>query len=368
MRITVKTNNLQKILDKAWDFTSKKNSVSITGTFHLEAKDGKLEIMATETLNGFIGKIDADIEETGSLLVNAEKFRDTINNITGHDEIILFTKDAKLSIRNVGSKKFQMNLRTIDPENFPPIERGEDLEYAVFKQSEILNMIDKTAITIGKDTSRIFITGAYLVKEGSKLVMVSTDGKRLSKISRDADEIPPFEGAIIPVPFLNSIKNIADGKGIMEFAVKNRKIYVRMEDIFIYTILLSGNFPNYNRVIPSSFASHAVIDTKDMKAALKIIENASDSSKTNNKSEFSFRENGCTFTSITDENDGSYELNTEYEGEPIKITISDKLLSPIISKIPDEKFYIWMNTSKSAIMITWESDKNALYVMMPINA
>ena len=367
MRITAETAVLRKALEKAWDFSGKKNAVSVTSMFCLSAKDGRLEIRATDIKGGIIEDIPVEVQEEGTVLVNAEKMKDTVNNSDAYEKIDIFTTKDRLAIKNTGAKKFQMNLRTAEAKRFPEMQSPEGHDYTVFTQSEFLLMADKTLPMVGKDKARVFLTGVYLTKEGTRLVMAATDGKRLGKISRDGDSIPDFTGGIIPTSFLKAMKKALPGEGIMEFAMENGNIYVKADGIFIYSSLIQGNFPAYNRVIPVSFKTEAVMDTKDMRAALGIIENASDTVE-KRKAVLSFRENGCTFESVGDDDDGSYEVITEYEGDPISIILSDKLLSSIIEKVPDDKFRFAMNTPTSAVRITWDSDPHAIYIMMPMNS
>ena len=366
MKLIAETTMLKKTLEKAWDFSGKKSAMSVTGMFYLKAKGDKLEIRATDMKSGMITRIPAEVEEEGELLVSAEKLKDTINNSTAYEKIVMSTEKDRLAIRNIGTKKFQMNLRMTDASRFPEMETSASVEYAAFPQSEFLLMADKASPMVSKDTSRIFLTGVYMVKEGSKLVMAATDGKRLAKMVRDGNGLPDFDGAIIPVTFLKALKKAIPGEGLMEFAVKNGHLHVKLDDMFLYTTLLQGNFPAYNRVIPTSFKAEAVLDTKDMKAALGIIENASDTVE-KRKAILTFRENGCSFESISDDDEGSYELETEYSGEPIAIVLSDKLLASIVEKVPDDRFRFAMNTPTSAVKITWDSDPQALYIMMPMN-
>lgn len=366
MRFKAKTNEVKKLFNNALDFSAKKSGMSITGNFLLRAENGQLEVKATDISKGFTSRIEVEVSEPGTVAAGSEKLKDIMKAVKDYDELDFFTKDGKLSIKNAGTRKFQMNMRTMQPGNFPDMEKDDNVEYFLFPQSEFLTMIDKTISMVSKDTSRIFLTGCCLTKEGDKLVMVATDGKRLAKISRKAENTPDFHDAIVPVPFLTSIRNIAPGEGLMQIGITETRMFVKIGEASIYTTLLTGRYPAYNRVIPSSFRLSSVIDTKDMKTSLDIIENATNTEESR-KASFEFKDGGCTFASITDEYDGSYELSVEYDGEPFTIVVSDKLLSSMISKIPDEKFRMEMNTPVSAVRFTWESDPDAQFILMPMN-
>ena len=366
MRFKAKTSEIRKLFDNALEFSAKKSGMSITGNFLLNARDGQLEVKATDVSKGFVSRIEVEVTEPGMVAAGSEKLKDIMKAVKGYDELDFFTKDGKLSIRNVGTKKFQMNMRTMQPENFPDMEKDDAVGYFLFPQSEFLTMIDKTMTMVSKDTSRVFLTGCCLTKEGDRLVMVATDGKRLAKICRNAQDTPDFHDAIVPVSFLSAIKNIAPGEGLMQIGMTENRMFVKIDETMIYTTLLTGRFPAYNRVIPQTFRLSAMIDTKDMKTSLDIIENATNT-ENSRKASFEFKDGACTFASISDEYDGDYELSVEYDGEPFSVVVSDKLLSSMISKIPDEKFKMEMNTPVSAVRFTWESDPLAQFILMPMN-
>lgn len=366
MRFKAKTSEVRKLFDNALGFSAKRNIMSITGTFLIKVEDGQLELRATDLSKGFISRIPVEMEEPGVVAAGAEKLKDIMKAVKEYGELEFFTKDDRLSIRNSGTKKFQMNMKTMPPAHFPEMEDDSTVEYFLFPQSDILTMVDKTITMVSRDTTRPFLTGCCLTKEADRLVMVATDGKRLAKIARRGVDLPDFKSAIVPVTFLNAIRNIAPGEGLMHIGLTDSRMFARIGDTSIYTSLLSGRYPAYNKVIPASFRLSAMIDTKDMKTSLDIIENATNTEEAH-KAAFEFKNGGCTFSSMTEEYDGSYELNAEYDGEPFMVVVSDKLLTSMVAKIPDEKFRMEMNTSVSAVRFTWESDPLAQFILMPMN-
>ena len=60
-------------------------------------------------------------------------------------------------------------------------------------------MISQTIFSISVDEARYFMNGVYMEKNDNTLLMVATDGRRLSYISADPEsDVNDFTGIIIP--------------------------------------------------------------------------------------------------------------------------------------------------------------------------
>ena len=100
----------------------------------------------------------------------------------------------------------------------------------------LLDMIEKTLFSISTDDARANLTGAFLrvIDEGN-LLMVSTDGHRLSKIemtpdSFDAKNVPDAlrQGIIVPRKGLSELKRTVDAKSEdLSFGIVDNSIVFR---------------------------------------------------------------------------------------------------------------------------------------------
>ena len=109
-----------------------------------------------------------------------------------------------------------------------------------------------------------------LKRSDGKLTMVATDGRRLSTVKKDYEfNSESFKGIIIPVKILNLIEKLASGEGEFSIAVSDQSFFVRFDNNKIYSNLIEGQFPNYQRVIPESQDHIAIIRRNDFLAALK---------------------------------------------------------------------------------------------------
>ena len=211
----------------------------------------------------------------------------------------------------------------------------------------------------------VSLTGCCIEKKADRLVMAATDGKRLARISRPADGLPDIGRPIVPTPFLDALKGVLDGDGQAELAVHNGRLYLKAGTIYAYTSLIKGSYPYYTRVIPEEFKLSARVETKDIRTAFDIILNATNT-EVSHKARFELEEDKGMLSSVTEEYDGKASVKVAYKGEPFSFLVSDKLFSSMVAKVPDDTFTLSLISPTTAIGMTWDSDPDALYIIMPM--
>src|ERR1017187_8150103 len=126
--------------------------------------------------------------------------------------------------------------------------------------------LPRIRIAISKEESRFTLNGALLHMEGDTVEMCSTDGHRLSLCQlTSAYRYTDAFKAIIPSAGLaeldrlklDSVQISAD-ENFVRFSFGTRQIISRK---------LTGNFADYQRVMPSSFDYHAVVNTESLSKA-----------------------------------------------------------------------------------------------------
>ena len=74
-------------------------------------------------------------------------------------------------------------------------------------QKNLTDMINQVSFAVSDDESKFAMNGALFEKDGNSIVMVGTDGRRLSYINRQMiNQIPDFGSVTIPSRFLSIIK------------------------------------------------------------------------------------------------------------------------------------------------------------------
>ncbi len=268
MKFITERNVLLKEVSIAQEIISVKNAMSILSNVLLEVNDGFLSIKATDLKVAFETRIPVTSLTNGVTTVFCEKLLGILRSLPDR-EVEFEVRDGKLTIKPVGTS-IDFQLKSISSDKFPEIQQGENLTWFQLSQADVLEMISQTIFSVSDDETRYYMNGVYLERKGENIVMVATDGRRLSYIEKHVDSVlPEFSGIIIPPKALNLIKKLASGQGTMSLAISEKQLFVQFDNQKISSNLIEGQFPNYSRVIPESQAYTIGLKKDAFQEALK---------------------------------------------------------------------------------------------------
>ena len=367
MKFVCQSSNLLHEIELANNFSSSKNSLSIASNVLLETANDKLTIKATDQRLGFTTSINAMTVIPGSTTVFCEKLTQLLKNIPD-TEIEIDDSEGSLMIRPAdGSDSFQASIKTIEASKYPQLQELEDSFYFSITQRDFFDMIDKTSFAVSsEDDTRHFLTGVYMEKKGDDLVLVATDGKRMAYVCRHFEqEIPDFPSAIIPVRFLNLVKTMGTGEGLLSLGVKEGYIFSRIGNRTVYSTLIGGNYPAYEKVIPKGLENVCILKREDAEKAISLISILVESKS--KRIYVDLTENLVTFSSENTEfGESKQSLPASYSGQDVKMSFNCQLLLTPIKKIDSDFMKIMFNKPSSAMIFTSEPEKDYLFVLMPM--
>jgi DNA polymerase-3 subunit beta len=269
MKFTCEKNALLKEIAVAQEIISSKSTISILSNVLLEAQEGTLTIRATDLKVAFETKIPVEVSAPGSTTVFCDKFLGILRSMPEGDIEFEEKEQGTFLIRPV-FKKIDFRLKTISSDKYPELPSiAEDL-YFPFPQKEFKEMITQTIFSVSEDETRYYMNGVCMEKNEDQLVMVATDGRRLSYISKPASQpIPNFSQVIIPPKALNLVLRLASGEGSISLAVSDKNVFLMFDNQKLSTALIEGQFPNYQRVIPAEQKYKLKVGIPELLEAIK---------------------------------------------------------------------------------------------------
>ena len=367
MKFICSCETLKREIGYAINFTSKRNALSISSNVLLENNNNVLTIKSTDTKNGFIGSIEVETIIPGSTTVICEKLLDVLKNISSDLTLEISEENDKLSIRNNAESRFLVNIRTISSDKYPELLTIEDDEFFTIGQHDFFSMIDKTLFAVSHDEARYFLTGVYMEKKDDKLVMVATDGKRLACSKKAIEhDIPTFNPVILPPAFLANLKSIGSGDGVLSLAIRNGYVFANIEGHMIYSLLITGNYPAYERVIPKSFENRCIADTSDMLNAINLISVMIEMKS--KKIYFEINNQGIMVSGEDNDGDSKNIIHCQYDGPETKLCFNYNFLQDAVKKIDGKNFALCFNNASSAIGILAEPEDDNIFIIMPMQS
>lgn len=355
---------LREIAD-ASDFTAQRTTLVMLTNVCLILNGNNLTIKTTDQKMGYVSEITVQGYEDGLTTVVCNKFLDIIKNLPSSD-IEFEVRDDKISIKPINST-IDFKLRISDPSSFPQIIIPEQDLFFRVPQKDFTEMINQVAFAVSDDESKFAMNGARLEKAENSLIMVGTDGRRLSYINRVINSnIPDFGSVTIPARFLSIIKKHSVKEGDFEISVSNQAIYIKTGSCIIFSNLILNEFPAYKRVIPENQTKSCVANRKALEEAIKRVSLLVESKY--KKVILDFEEGKLTLsTEETEIGTGKEEIECSFTGEPMKCAMNYTYILDPLKFMESENVKIAFTESGRPFTITSEPEKDYLHVVMPMN-
>jgi DNA polymerase-3 subunit beta len=312
----------------------------------------------------FETKIPINVLEPGSTTVFGDKFMGILNSIPD-GEMEFDQNDAKVTIKPVG-KKIKFQLKSMASEKFPELPKIPDDKYFELPVKDLKDMVTQTVFAVSDDETRYFMNGIFCEKQGDKLIMVGTDGRRLAYISKDVPGITQeFEGVISPPKILNVILKRTGDEGPIAIAINDKTIFVKFGAYNMSSVLIDGQFPNYKRVIPETQSSIFTFNRLEMLEALKRV-----SLMVEQKSRriyLGLSQSGISVTSEeSDLGTGEEEIPVKYEGDPVSIALNYRYIEEPLKAMETEEVSVKFTDPGRAITLTPEPEAEYFDIIMPM--
>lgn len=349
---------LEKILSSVVKIIPPKSTYTVLQNIILEVKDKELSIEATD-LDIFIRKsIPVEVKETGRVLVPGKKILEITRESGGRD-IEFKLKELNLMIAS-GNTRY--NIPSLDPSEFPEVPKFPEKKWFEIKAGEANEMVNSTIFMVARDISRRPMNGVLIQLKDGELKFVTTDGARLALNKMEKTDGP---GEIIVAPKLFDLITFENLEGKVEIFAEERMMGLSYLDTKIIARLIEGPYPNYEGVIPTTFAGTCTVDREILDGALKRVSLVSSPHIKNVK--FDFLGGGIVLAaSSPDIGEAKEEIASAYDGDKISIWFNASYIIEILRHIRTSEVMMELTTQTTAALLRPKDDPRALYLLMPL--
>ena len=199
--------------------------------------------------------------------------------------------------------------------------------------------------------------------------MAATDSYRLSFIESKIDfEKGPIK-VVVPYKTLDTILKTETTDGKIEVNIEENQISFILEKenstkTTIISRLLSGKFPEYDKLIPSKLKHTIVVDKEKILGVIKRVSSISQDSVpiklkiTNGKI--------TVFMSIKEIGSASEDIEVGYTEEEMEVAFNPTFLIEGINIIEDKNLLFCINDPLKPVLLKPEKNENLIYLLMPI--
>ena len=364
MKLSIQRDDLLKPLQQIIGAVEKRQTMPALSNVLVQCEAQHLSLTATDLEIELVSQINLMSDETGETTLPAKKLLDICKSLSG-DATLNITIDKDRAIVKSGRSRF--TLATLPANDFPSLDELNPLVSISMTQTQLKNVIEKTAFAMAQQDVRYYLNGLLFDLTESGIHSVATDGHRLSysnqqmslNISENKQIIIPRKG----IMELSRLLQHNDESVTIEIA--NNHIRVIVDNITFTSKLIDGRFPDYNRVIPERGDNLLTIDRNEFKQAL--IRTSILSNEKYRGIRLLLSDSLIKLQSHNpDHEEADVELEADYVGDEIEIGFNVNYMLDVLNVSDADQVIISLQDSNSSCLVQFPDDENSKYVIMPM--
>lgn len=362
---TFDTASLAKALREVATAIAGRNTIPILSNvlFHIHGDTAR--ISATDTDVFVTRSLPVTSDQSARFTIPGKRLADVVGSFVAGSQTRIEVDDGKAM---VVSGRARLRFSTLPPDQFPSMPQKAVTSQFEMDAAALRRAIGAVRHAISSEEIRFYLMGVFVHVRENELVFVATDGSRLA---RHAEPLPADAAGLpdstIPAGCINTILTAAGAReGAIAITIGDKKVRFEIGDFAMTAKLVEGPFPDYQRVMPSTVASHAVIDRDGMDAALARMSLATNDKVRACRLEVAPNLITAVVTS-TEHGESAEEIPCEFTGAPFHIGFNLKFLRDALSALAVDTIDIGFGDPRSPTLFTSAAPGTTKLVLMPMN-
>ena len=368
MEFTVRKFDLLQELTLIQGVVERKTTIPILANVLVRASDGDLGILATDLEIGLRSVCPIKITTAGSMTLPAKRLYEIVRALP--DKEIKFKRgDGNWVTVTCGTSRFR--IAGLPQEDFPAI--AEPKGKAVKIDPVVLSkLITRTVFSISTEDSKYTLSGALMVIKPGAITMVATDGHRLAHIEKTEafEDVSEEIRVLVPKKAMGElVKMISEGGETekIDFSRDDNHLFFDMGKRLLVARMLTGQFPNFEAVLPRNNDRIVTIDREEITAAIRRVAILSD--ERSRTVRLSLGKGTLEVTaSHSDLGEAHETLEVNYSKEELQVGFNYQYLLDFLTTADEAQINFEFKDSESAAQLRAASgtDYNYRYVVMPM--
>ncbi|MGX7351989.1 DNA polymerase III, beta subunit [Enterococcus canis] len=341
MKFTIKRSIFQQELQTVQRAISTKTTIPILTGVKIVLNEEGLSLTGSNSdisIETFLPvtneKAQLAIEETGAIVLQARFFGEIIRRLPED----LFTMEV-LSNNQVAitSGKADFTVNGLDADNYPHLPVIDAANQIKLPVHVLTKLIGETSFAVSQHESRPILTGVHFILNNQELLAVATDSHRLSQRIIPIENTAENFDIVIPGKSLTELsRSFMNEEEIVEISIMENQVLFKTENMYFYSRLLEGNYPDTNRLIPTSFNTEIEFQVPELLAAIERASLLSHEGR-NNIVRLEIADQGVTLFGNSPEI-GKVEEELNYEtvnGDPLEISFNPDYMKDALRAFGD---------------------------------
>jgi DNA polymerase-3 subunit beta len=370
MEISVNRSDLLKELTATQGVVERKTTIPILSNFLFEAADGLLTVTATDLDLSLRTSCQAKVKKEGACTIPARRLYDYVKLLPEGEISIKQMENHWVQIRSGRSNTKIVGMARA---NFPAVPGFPD-ELAIKLPAAVLkDLIARTIFAVSNEESRYTLNGALMVLKAESITMVATDGHRLAHAENTAQRFAGITGemrTLIPrkaMAELSALLNASDAESL-SFAKDDAQLYFRIGHRVLTSRQLTGQFPNYEAVLPRDNNKSVSLRSEDLNGAILRVSQFADERSGAIRVKLEKGELRVS-SSSTEAGESEDSIEVGYDGDPVTIGFNSHYLLDFLKVVHTGTVRLEFKDAQSAGQMRPEDSQDGTryrYIVMPM--
>ncbi len=369
MEISVSKFELLKELTATQGVVERKTTIPILSNFLFEAAEDRLTVTATDLDLSLRTSCAAKVKREGACTIPARKLYDYVKLLPDGDISIKLLENHWVNIRSGRSNTKMVGMARA---NFPSIAAFPSSGEVKIPAQTLRTMIGRTIFAISNEESRYTLNGGLMVLKPESITMVATDGHRLAHVEKTGEqfEVGGENKTLIPKKAMSELYSLLQGTEaeFIEFAKDESTLFFRIGQRLLTSRQLTGQFPNYEAVLPRDSSKSVSVRGADLNTAIQRVAQFADERSRAIRMKLEKNEIKIS-SSSTDAGESEDSIETAYNSDPITIGFNSEYLIDFLKASSAGDVRLEFKDAQSAGQMRPEETDDGFkyrYVVMPM--
>jgi DNA polymerase III subunit beta len=365
MEFKIRKDEFLRGLYLAHGIADRKSTLPILANVLLrtEGKD-KIICGATDLNVSTIVSLSAKVEKEGGLTVAARQLYEIVKGLPADEVSVRRTEQNWAEIR---SGKVEFKIVGMSDRDYPKLPAIAEAETSKVESAVLRDMIAKTIFSVSMDETRQHLAGVLFESDGAVARMVSTDGHRLSKVSRPLPGGPKLAtGVLIPRKGMTELRRaIETREAPSAIGVHEGNFVLKADDVGLSVKLIDGQFPPYDQVIPKDNDRAFVVSRLALLDALRRVSLMS-SDKTSGVRLVVEKGKLRIESDNPDLGAAREEIDVPYKGAPVQIGFNARYFLDLLAEIETPEVRVELSGELDPAVVRPADGSDYVCVVMPM--
>lgn len=369
MELIVTQEQLLPALQNLSRFVAAKAQLPILNNILFEADTDQLKLTATNLELTLQHQLPANVLIPGKITIPSKEITEFISYLSPGKITLKLTDTGLIELNTQHTSATFTILAATD---FPVLPTLEQSQSFLLPAVEFIKLVDQVSYAAASDDSRPILTGVLTKVDQETISLVATDGFRLSQVFKTLkNPIINLSSSVlflIPAKALLEVSKLTKNQTEIRFFAntnQNQATFLLSDGTMLSTRLLQGDYPDYERIIPTNTTTKIILDKEEFLQGIKTASVFARQSANVIRLKIG---TGSLILSANAPQVGKQqtEVEAKIEGKPIEIAFNYKFILDFLTNISSSSFQIEVNEPLTPARFRDPSESSNVHIIMPV--